>query len=97
MDEKNKEEILKTSLDTLTKEEVLDTIKSIFKDNEESLKYIDNIISNLVELKRLSVANPTSTSLVTWIIPILLLFTDSWTDNQSEKSLEEKERENEID
>lgn len=61
MDEKNKEEMPGTSLDTLTKEEVLDTIKSVFKDNEESLKYIDNIINNLVELKRLSVANPTST------------------------------------
>lgn len=81
MDEKNKEEMPGTSLDTLTKEEVLDTIKSVFKDNEESLKYIDNIINNLVELKRLSVANPASTSLVTWILPILLLFTGSWTNN----------------
>lgn len=93
MDEKNKEEMPDTSLDTLTKEEVLDTIKSVFKDNEESLKYIDNIINNLVELKRLSVANPTSTSLVTWILPILLLFTGSWTNNQSEELLKEKEDE----
>lgn len=93
MDEKNKEEMPGTSLDTLTKEEVLDIIKSVFKDNEESLKYIDNIINNLVELKRLSVANPTSTSLVTWILPILLLFTGSWTNNQSEELLKEKEDE----
>lgn len=45
------------SLSSLTKEEVLETIRSIFKDNEESLKYVDSIISNLVELKKISDAD----------------------------------------
>lgn len=93
MDEKNKEKMSGTSLDTLTKEEVLDTIKSIFKDNEESLKYIDSIINNLVELKRLSIANPMTTSLMTWIPTILLLFTGSWVNNQSKELPKEKEDE----
>lgn len=93
MDEKNKEEMPKTSLDTLTKEEVLETIRSVFKDNEESLKYINNIISNLVELKKLNVANPVSTSFMTWIPTILLMFAGSWVDNQSVELLKEKEDE----
>lgn len=74
MEEENKEGTAENPLSTLTKEEVLETIKRIFKDNEESLKYIDNIISNLVEIKRLEVSKPGSTSFATWILPILLLF-----------------------
>lgn len=94
MDEKNKEEVPKTPLDTLTKEEVLETIRSVFKDNEESLKYIDGIINNLVELKRLSIANPMTTSLMTWIPTILLLFTGSWVNNQSEEKENESGNKN---
>lgn len=81
------------SLSSLTKEEVLETIRSIFKDNEESLKYVDSIISNLVELKKISVANPMSTSLMTWIPTILLLFTGPWASNQGEELLKKEEDE----
>lgn len=93
MSEEIDEKVEDNSLNSLTKEEVLETIRSIFKDNEESLKYIDNIISNLVGLKRLSVTNPTSTSLMTWIPTILLLFTGSWANNQSEELLKDEEDE----
>lgn len=74
MEEENKEGTAENQLSTLTKEEVLETIKGIFKDNEESLKYIDNITSSLVEIKRLEANNPRSTSFATWILPILLVF-----------------------
>lgn len=87
------EKVEDNSLSSLTKEEVLETIKSIFMDNEESLKYINNIISNLVELKKISVANPMSTSFMTWIPTILLLFTGSWVSNQGDELLKEKEYE----
>lgn len=72
--EEGEEKIAENPSDTLTKEEVLDTIRNTFKDNEESIKHIDNIISNLAEIKKLEVANPRSTSFMTWILPILLLF-----------------------
>lgn len=52
MSEEIDEKKVDNSLSSLTKEEVLETIRSIFKDNEESLKYVDSIISNLVELKK---------------------------------------------
>lgn len=74
MEEKAKEETVENSLDSLTKEEVLETIKNVFKDNEESLKHIDNIIGSLAEIKRLEISKPGSTSFATWILPILLLF-----------------------
>lgn len=93
MSEEIDKKVEDNSLNSLTKEEALETIRSIFKDNEESLRYIDNIISNLVELKKISVANPTSTSLMTWIPTILLLFTGSWASNQGEELLKEREDE----
>lgn len=82
MNEEIDEKSVDNSLSSLTEEEVLETIKSVFKDNEESLKYVDNIINNLVELKKLSVANPASTSFMTWIPIILLMYAGSWTNNQ---------------
>lgn len=74
MEEKDEEKTAESLLDSLTKEEVLETIKNVFKDNEESLKHIDNIIGSLAEIKRLEINNPRSTSFATWILPILLLF-----------------------
>ena len=74
MSAETKEGIVDNPLSTLTKEEVIDTIKSVFKDNEEHLKHLNNIISNLAEIKRLEVKNPGSASFSTWLLPILLLF-----------------------
>ena len=92
MEEKDKE-VVENSLSTLTKEEVLEPVKNVFKGNEESLKYIDSILNNLVELKKLEAANPQCTSLTRWILPILLMFTGSWANNQSSELLKEKEDE----
>lgn len=70
------------SPDSLTRERIEEIIRDTFKDSEKSLKYFDSIIDNLLELKKLEVNNPKSTSFMTWIMPILLLFTGFWSSDQ---------------
>lgn len=57
-----------------SKEEIVDAIKSAFKDNEEGLKLIDSIMGNLVELKKLDNSKPGSASFRMWIMFIMFLF-----------------------
>ena len=57
-----------------SKEEIIDAIKSTFKDNEEGLKLIDSIMSNLVELKKLDKSKPGSVSFRMWMMFIMFLF-----------------------
>lgn len=71
MKEENKEEV---TGNPLTKEEMIDAIKSAFEGNEEGLKLVGNIMSNLVELKRLDNNKPGSASFRMWMMFILFLF-----------------------
>lgn len=57
-----------------SKEEIIDAIRDAFKDNEEGLKLIDSIMSNLVELKKLDKSKPGSASFRMWIMFIMFLF-----------------------
>ena len=71
MEEENKEEV---TGNPLTKEEMIDAIKSAFEDNEEGLKLVGSIMSNLVELKRLDNSKPGSASFRMWMMFIMFLF-----------------------
>lgn len=71
MEEENKEEV---TSNPPTKEEIVDAIRNAFKDSEEGLKLVDNILSNFVELKRLESNNPGSTSFRMWLVFMMFLF-----------------------
>lgn len=64
----------------LTKEDILNTIRDIFKDNEEALKHLDSIINGLAGIKKLDTESPRSNSFILWMIPILLLFGPSFDE-----------------
>lgn len=57
-----------------SKEEIIDAVKSAFKDNEEGLRLLDSIMSNLVELKKLDNSKPGSASFRMWMMFIMFLF-----------------------
>ena len=55
-----------------SKEEIIDAVKSAFKDNEEGLRLLDSIMSNLVELKKLDNSKPGSASFRMWMMFIIV-------------------------
>lgn len=78
------------SVGPLTKEEVIAVIKDSFKNSDESLRYMDSIISNLTEPRRLEASNPRSISFLTWIFPVLMLFIGRGSEGQGKEPLKEE-------
>ena len=74
MNEEIKETEVENPIKDLTKEEILETIRNVFKDNEESLKHLDNIFDSIKEIKKLEVDNPKTASFGMWMLPILFMF-----------------------
>lgn len=88
----------KTGYEVPTKEEMIETIKSAFKDNEEGLKLIDSIMNNLVKLKELERINPQSASFRMWMMYMLFLLGGScyeqpiWGLEPSERKEDETDK-----